>query len=91
MKITILTIILTLITSMALAKDTKKTVTLPSTVYALILEKNGDYRLDLKEHAAAYTASENFLPCLQKSLNEKKVVKLTVDPATLKVIECLEK
>lgn len=90
MKMTILTIIFSLSISVASAKDAKKTVTLPSTVMSMMLEKEGDYRLELKEHAAAYTAAEKFLPCLQKSLNEKKVVKLTIDPTTLKVVECRE-
>lgn len=91
MKTLLISFLLTINTTIAFAKDakeSKKTITLSSTVHSMTMQKNGEYRLDLDEHAAAYMASEKFLPCLQKSLNDKKSVQLTVDPYALKVLDC---
>jgi hypothetical protein len=88
MKIIIFSLLMSLTTTNLFAKEAKKSITLPSTVHSMSLQANGEYRLDLNEHAAAYTASEKFTSCLQKSINEKKVVKITVDPVTLKVLDC---
>lgn len=88
MKILVISFLVFLSATSVFAKDAKKTLTLPSTVHSMILQPSGDYRLDLNEHAAAYMAAEKFAPCLQKSINDKKQVKLTVDPQTLKVLDC---
>lgn len=88
MKILVISFLISISSSNGFAKDAKKTLTLPSTVHAMILQPSGEYRLDLNEHAAAYMAAEKFAPCLQKSISDKKQVKLTVDPQTLKVLDC---
>lgn len=70
------------------AADDKKTLDLDATISKITLEKNNQYRLEMLEHAAAYTAEEKLLPCLKQSLEKKKAVKIKVTAYTQKVLEC---
>lgn len=89
MKITILAF--TLISFSALAGvDKTKTMEIDATISKYSLEKPNQYRLEMLEHAAAYTAEEKLIPCLKKSMENKKAVKLKVTAYTQKVLECKE-
>ncbi len=66
----------------------EKTLNLKASIHSMLLEKNGNYRLELTEYAAAYTSLPKFLPCLQKSMKENKKANLKVDAFSLNVLDC---
>lgn len=70
--------------------DKNKTMEIDATISKYTLEKPNQYRLEMLEHAAAYTAEEKLIPCLKKSMENKKAVKLKVTAYTQKVLECKE-
>ncbi len=70
--------------------DKNKTMEINATISKFALEKPNQYRLEMLEHAAAYTAEEKLIPCLKKSMENKKAVKLKVTAYTQKVLECKE-
>jgi hypothetical protein len=72
------------------ASETKveKALEIKAHVSKMSLSSNNLYRLELKEFAAAYFASEKFVPCLQKAIKENKEATLKVDAYSLKVEDC---
>lgn len=89
MKKTILALTFISLSSYA-GVDKNKTMEINATISKFALEKPNQYRLEMLEHAAAYTAEEKLIPCLKKSMENKKAVKLKVTAYTQKVLECKE-
>lgn len=73
---------------MAQEKKAEPTREVKDRIVKMVLEKEKFYRLELAESAAAYHAHETFVPCLQKSIKEKKTATLKVTVYSLNVVEC---
>lgn len=86
MKIIIISL---LISSGAFAETRKeKNLDIKAHIQNMLLEKNGYYRLELKEFAAVYMADAKFATCLQKAMKDNKHALLKVSAFSLNVQEC---
>ncbi|MEA9356754.1 hypothetical protein SHI21_11085 [Bacteriovorax sp. PP10] len=74
-------------TAMAEQKE-ERVIELKNHVNKMTLQGNKQYRLELRESAAAYYADEKFAPCLQKSIAENKTATLKVAAYSLNILEC---
>lgn len=70
------------------SKQVEKTLILKNHVVKMTLQTHNQYRLELRESAAAYMADEKFAPCLQKSIKENKEATLKVAVFSLNVLDC---
>ena len=86
----VIIIILLSFTIRAYAEDKKaeKTIEFKAHIVKMMMTKDKQFRLELKEFAAAYHAEESFEPCLQQAMKEKSQALLKVSSETLFVQEC---
>lgn len=88
MKQFMLTISLIMFSSLHAEDKPEKTLELKAHVVKMMMTKDKLFRLELREHAAAYLAEEQFEPCLQAAMKENREVALKVTAYSLKVQEC---
>lgn len=85
----ILIILITLLISFSiLGKQNEKTLEIQAHINKISFDEKNRYRLELREMAAVYHSDEKNLLCLQKSINENKLVTLSVTAYSLNIINC---
>ncbi len=88
MKLIILITVLTASSFLYAESTPEKTLELKAHVVKMMMTKDKLFRLELREHAAAYMAEEQYEPCLQQAMKENREVALKVTAYSLKVQEC---
>ncbi|MBC7712777.1 MAG: hypothetical protein H7177_05535 [Rhizobacter sp.] len=88
MKFLIFSMIAVLVSLPVFSKEpVKKNIMVTGHVSKLKPSKGHYYWFSMHESSTAYYADEKFVPCLEKSMTDNKVVNLTLNP-TLVVLKC---
>ncbi len=73
---------------LAFSNSTGKIIELDSHIKKIMLVKGNKYKVSMFELAAVYYANEAILPCLRRSMLDKKLVSLKINPDAMRIVDC---